>query len=199
MTRITETAYQPMRHIVTNLRLDDREEILAARGPELNWAGFAQEATMVAGNGFGWIAWREDTLEPVATWGAYRINAGTAGCWAFGTPAWPRTVRSVTRHIRRTMIPTLLQNGFHRAECRALEKREDTRLWLTSLGWFAEAVLSEFGVRRENFVLYAWTASHAASTPHTHHFKDNRQGELPLRYAPRRPEAAHGAVSPVLR
>jgi len=180
VARITAIAQQPIRHIVDRLRFEDLEEFEAARGP-LNRRRLTEETVVMARHGLGWIAWRDDTGEPVAAWGAYRMTPVTAACWAFGTPGWGRVVTSVTRHIRKVMIPGLLKAGFHRAECRALEKREDTRLWLTSLGWFAEAVLVEFGVHRENFVLYAWTASRAAQ--YAHHFQDDRQSELPLRFA----------------
>lgn len=192
--KITGLAQEPVRHIAENLRLDDLEELVAARGV-LNRRMLAAETIWIGNKGHGWIGWRDDTGEPVAVWGAYRMNAGTASCWAFGTPGWPHVVRGVTRHIKKIMIPTLLKAGFHRAECRALEKREDTRIWLTSLGWLAEAVLAEFGVRRENFVLYAWTASRAAPA---HHIEDDRQGELPLRQPPRRSSPVNGPLPPLL-
>jgi hypothetical protein len=76
------------------------------------------------------------------------------------------------------MVPALLEAGYHRAECRSLASRQDTRLWLTGLGWVEEAVLAEFGSRRENFVLYAWTASRAL--PKDHSEQHPGQGELPL-------------------
>jgi hypothetical protein len=88
-----------------------------------------------------------------------------AGCWAFGTDGWPRVVKGVTRHVKRVMVPALLKEGFHRAECRALAKREDTKLWLTSLGWKAEAAMSEFGVRHEDFTLFAWLANEQSDHP----------------------------------
>jgi hypothetical protein len=178
MHRVTEAAFLPLRHIAENLRLEDLEEFNAARGEGFDRTKLAEETAWVARQGLGWVAWRNDTGEPVATWGAHRMNAGAVGVWAFGAPGWVRTIRTVTRHIKSTMIPALLKAGYHRAECRALASRADTRIWLTSLGFEQEAVLAEFGVRRENFVLYAWTASRAAPTDH---LEEPEQGELPLR------------------
>ena len=124
----------------------------------------------------GWLFWNEDTKEPVAALGAYPMTPTCAGCWAFGTDGWDEAVRTVTKHIHRIMIPGLLKAGFHRAECRALAEREDTKRWLTGLGWKAEAVLSGFGVRREDFTLFAWTAHESA----TRFRQPPQQIELPL-------------------
>jgi hypothetical protein len=110
----------------------------------------------------GWLFWDSRTSAPVAALGFYSMTPTCAGCWALGTPAWP--IKEVTRHVQNIMIPKLLKAGFHRAECRALASREDTRRWLTALGWKAEAVLSGFGIRREDFILFAWRADEQ-----THH------------------------------
>jgi hypothetical protein len=151
----------PLNYILDNLRPDDREEIEAVRGEGFDHMACAIQLCQLAqaAQGMGWIFWRADTGAPTAVLGAYAMTPTCAGCWAFGADGWPRVVRSVTRHIRRVMVPALLQAGFHRAECRALAKREDTKLWLNSLGWRAEAALSEFGVRHEDFTLFAWLAN----------------------------------------
>jgi hypothetical protein len=159
VTKITGMAPIPLNHILENLRPEDREEIEAVRGKGFDTTRVALQLCTLANTGEGWLFWRGDTGEPVAVLGAYEMTPVVAGCWAFGTPGWEKVVRSVTRHIHRVMVPMLLRKGFHRAECRALASREDTKLWLTSLGWKAEAVLSEFGVRREDFILFAWIAN----------------------------------------
>ena len=179
MHKVTEAAFLPLQHIAANLRLEDLEEFSAARGEGFDRTKLAEETAWVAREGLGWIAWRNDTDEPVATWGAHKMNSGTVGVWAYGTPGWARTIRTETRHIRSVMVPALLKLGYHRAECRALASREDTRLWLTSLGFEREAVLAEFGTRHENFVLYAWTASRAAPADHI----EDEESQLPLRFA----------------
>jgi hypothetical protein len=158
VTKITGIAPEPLLHIVANLRPEDQEEIDAVRGVGFDQLRLALQFCQLAATCGAWIFWRGDTGEPAAVLGAYAMTPAVAGCWAFGTSSWPRVIGSVTRHARRVMVPALLQAGFHRAECRALLKREDTKLWLTSLGWKAEAVLSEFGVRHEDFTLFAWLA-----------------------------------------
>lgn len=157
MSKVTGIAPDPLQFILSNLRPEDQEEIEAVRG-RFNSLDVALHFCRMAVSCDGWIFWCADTGEPAAVLGAYAITPVVAGCWAFGTRAWPRVVKSVTSHARHTMVPKLLSAGFHRAECRALAKREDTRVWLTSLGWKEEAVLSEFGIRHEDFTLFAWLA-----------------------------------------
>lgn len=162
MTKITSVEPYPLNHILQKLRPEDRTEIEAVRGAGFDTFKTALQLCQLATTAAGWIFWRGDTGEPAAVLGAYGMTPTCAGCWAFGTDGWPRVVRSVTRHARHVMTPTLLRAGFHRAECRALAKREDTRQWLASLGWRAEAVLSGFGVRHEDFTLFAWLADEQA-------------------------------------
>ena len=147
-----------LKHILDNLRASDREEIEAVRGKGFDSIRLAMMFSQLAATSCGWIFWRPDTHEPVAVLGAYEMTPSVAGCWAFGTDGWDHVVRSVTRQAKHHMVPMLLKAGFHRAECRALASRADTRLWLYSLGWKAEAVLSEFGIRHEDFTLFAWLA-----------------------------------------
>lgn len=165
MSKITSIAPIPLTHILTNLRPEDQEEIVATRGEGFDKVVYTTQLCRLAQTGVGWLFWREDTGEPTACLGAYPITPVVAGCWAFGTAGWPRVIRSVTRQVRRVMVPTLLKAGFHRAECRALAKREDTKLWLTSLGWKEEAGLRGFGIRHEDFVLFAWIADEQADHP----------------------------------
>jgi hypothetical protein len=179
MTQVTVTGLDmsPLTFILEHLRDADHREIEAVRG-KLNPFKLALEISKLATLHEGWLFWAKDTGEPVACLGAYPMTPSCAGCWAFGTPDWERVVRTVTKHIHRIMIPDLLKAGFHRAECRALASREDTRRWLTGLGWKAEAVLSEFGTRREDFTLFAWVADEQSHI--LRHTDGEPQGELSL-------------------
>jgi hypothetical protein len=165
LSKITEVEPFPLQHILQNLRPEDKEEIEAVRGEGFDTLRVALQLSQLATTAGGWLFWRPDTGEPVAALGAYAMTPSVAGCWAFGTTGWPFVVRSVTKHIKRVMVPMLLREGFHRAECRALAKREDTKLWLTSLGWKAEAAMTEFGIRHEDFTLFAWLASEQTDHP----------------------------------
>lgn len=167
MSKVTSVAPEPLQFILSNLRPEDQEEMEAVRG-RFNSIEVALHLCRAAITCDGWIFWCDDTGEPAAALGAYAITPVVAGCWAFSTTAWPRVVKSVTSHARRVMVPALLKAGFHRAECRALAKRDDTRVWLTSLGWKEEAVLSEFGIRHEDFALFAWLADEQTHNSRQH-------------------------------
>lgn len=170
MTQIKVTGVTPfaLNHILSHLRPEDREEIEAVRGAKFDAFRMSLELCQLAATHAGWIFWNLATDEPIAALGAYAMTPKVAGCWAFGTGDWPLAVKAVTKHVRKIMIPGLLETGFHRAECRALASRQDTERWLTGLGWRAEAALSGFGVRRENFTLFAWLADEQ----HTHHAQE---------------------------
>lgn len=162
---ITGISPPPLVHILEHLRPDDLREIEAVRG-ELDPLKIAVELSKLALSSGAWLFWTEDTKEPVACLGSFAMTPTCVGCWAFGTTNWDKILLAVTKHVQRIMIPALLKAGFHRAECRALASREDSSRWLTGLGWKKEAVLSGFGVRREDFILFAWLADQHEPTRH---------------------------------
>ena len=149
--------------MLLNLREQDKNEIRAARG-EFDPYKLGLEIFQ-AGVKVWLVHARQFRFTPVAAFGFYRMTPTCGGVFAFGTDDWPLVVKGMTRRILRDIMPRAPEWGFHRAECRALASRQDVRRWLEGLGWRAEAVLSEFGIRREDFILYAWTAPHEAH-PH---------------------------------
>lgn len=169
MISITGIAAEPLTFILDHLREDDRAEIAAVRGDKFDRARMAMELARICPD--AWIFWNSDSREavarPISVLGSYAMTPKVASCFAFGTAEWELAVKAVTRHIKRIMIPKLLEAGFHRAECRALATRADTWRWLTGLGWQQEAVLAEFGTRREDFILFAWRAPHEPADDHT--------------------------------
>lgn len=150
MAELAPPDLMALTYIARNLRERDAAEVLATSVTDPD--SLAVE-TFQAGP-FQWVAWDRDT--PVASIGARCLWAGVWGVWAFGTDLWPRVVLSLTRHVRRVMIPSLLENGVHRAQCAALASHEDARRWLSSLGAKPEATLRGFGRGGEDFVIYAW-------------------------------------------
>jgi hypothetical protein len=145
------------------LRVQDIAEIKAVRGKFVT--GVIADEIMRAAFKVWFVYQAPFHATPAAAFGLYKMTPTCAGVFAFGTNDWPLVVKGMTRRILRDIMPKALEWGFHRAECRALASRQDVRRWLEGLGWRAEAVLSEFGTRREDFILYAWTAPHEAH-PH---------------------------------
>lgn len=146
------------------LRPQDIAEIEAARG---KFVPFELANEIMRASFKVWLVYHNPfCATPVAVFGLHRMTPSCAGVFAFGTNDWPLVVGGMTRRILRDIIPQASEWGLHRAECRALASRHDVRRWLLGLGWRAEAVLSEFGIRREDFILYAWTAPHEAYSDH---------------------------------
>lgn len=146
-------------YITRRLRPRDREEIFANR-----WADDPDQLAMDTFNAgdFQWIAYK-DTI-PVASIGAAPLWPGVWSVWAYGTDGWPRVVLALTKHVRRFMIPGLLNAGAKRAHCFALETHDDARRWLTALGAEAEAVLDNYGKDGQAFVCYSWRRSMTEAT-----------------------------------
>jgi hypothetical protein len=141
------------------LRRADILELNAVRGRA---DPYKIERDLIGANAEIWLACPTGSSKPAAAFGFHRMTPTCAGVFAFGGDDWPLVVKGMTRRILRDIMPMAPKWGFHRAECRALASRQDVRRWLEGLGWRAEAVLSEFGTRREDFILYAWTAPHEA-------------------------------------
>jgi hypothetical protein len=138
-------------YVAKNLRERDKKEIFACR-----WHDDPKDLALdVQGYGdFQWTAFVDKT--PVALVGATPVWPNVWSVWAFGTDNWPKVVLSLTKHIKRSIIPTLLEHGVHRAECRALKEHEEACKWLEMLGAQKETELAGFGRQREDFILYVW-------------------------------------------
>jgi hypothetical protein len=149
--------------LLRGVRDADKRELLATRG-KFEPVGLSME--IAKANARVWLVYTPSSTVPAAAFGYYRMTPTCAGVFAFGTDFWPLVVKGMTRRILRDILPLAPEWGLHRAECRALASRQDVRRWLLGLGWKAEAVLSEFGVGHEDFVLYAWTAPHEAHQDH---------------------------------
>lgn len=193
MEKITPILPAPLNHILRHLRQADQEEMEAVHGPGYDTHRLVGVLTSLANQHWGWMFWDREA-GPVAVVGAYPVTPTCAGVWAFGTDAWPKVILGMTRHVKRVMVPMLLSAGFHRAECRALFKRTDTKRWLTALGSEVEAVLSEFGSRREDFLLFAWRASEQTDQAS----RTLRRSSISLRDGGRSSRVA-GALSPFLQ
>ena len=151
---------EALKHITHNLRERDAAEIFACR-----WSDDPDDlASDVSQYGeFQWMV-RLDG-EPVAAIGAYPAWPGVWSVWAFGTDNWPKVILSLTKHVKRFMIPAFLNQKAHRAECRALKTHTDACRWLEMLGAHKEAELAGFGRQREDFNLYVWRKENVRWSP----------------------------------
>lgn len=144
-------------HVVANLRDLDREEIEAT-----SWdlgQNYVHSLQMI--RAFQYVAYAGD--DPAAIFGAWPHWPGVWNVYAFGTDAFP--ARSLTKFIRRSMIPTLLEMGAHRADCASLDSHHVAHRWLERLGARRESVMPGFGKNGETFIRYVW---HVQPPEHRH-------------------------------
>lgn len=143
-------------HVVRHMRQRDFEEIFATRYGS-DRAEFAQE--VVSTGDFRWGAYLDG--KPVAMIGAVPRWPRVWSVWAFGTDDWPAVALSLTKHVRRFMLPALYRSGAIRADCMALATHDDARRWLRALGAREENTVDNWGKNGQKFVSYVWTRKEA--------------------------------------
>lgn len=138
--------------VACNLRERDKKELFATRYGN-DPADLARDATR--SGDFRWSACVDGV--PVALIGAMPRWPGVWSAWAYGTDEWPAVVGTLTRHVRRFMLPALFNAGAHRVDAFALAEHDDARKWLEFLGAEQENTLDKWGKNGETFVCYVWT------------------------------------------
>jgi hypothetical protein len=142
---------QSVRHVVEHMRESDRIEI-SATTPNMDPDELTSRIMLIADMVF--VARHNDV--PASCWGLMPMWPGVGYAFCFGTDDWGAVLLAMTRHVRRFMVPLLLDTGFHRVETRSLATRQDVGRWLEIFGAEAEAVMRGSGARGEDFILYSW-------------------------------------------
>lgn len=142
-----------LQHICRNLRAADADELFALRwddDPDALAKSLAGHA-----NDMMRAVWLDD--EPVAVAGALPVWPSVWTVLAFGTDRWDKVTVTLTRHVRRFVIPALYHAGARRAQCYASAEHHAAHEWLTrSLGARRGPAFEEFGRDGETFVLFEW-------------------------------------------
>lgn len=163
-----EPPYEDVIGVVQNMRARDREEIYATRFGE-DPDEVARD--VIASGAFRWGAYLDGKC--VALIGAHPRWPNVWTAWAFGTDDWNRVVLTLSKHVRRFMIPALYRAGAVRVDAMALATHMDARLWLTAMGAEPEKPLANWGKNGQTFVCYVWTRQAAKQAL-------TRSGRLPL-------------------
>jgi hypothetical protein len=150
MIEIRPLNFMDLAYVAMNMREWDRREIFATAITD-NPVDFAK--IIANWGGPGWVAYKD--LEPVVAFGAAPLWKGVCSVWAFGTDRFPEVGLSVTRFMRKTMAPMLIEMGVHRAECKSMEGHTEAHAWLESLGLSREAEHPGYGSNGETFYTYA--------------------------------------------
>ena len=103
-----------------------------------------------------WIA-RLDG-RPVAIVGVMPNWPGNWSALMFATDAFPLIGKSLTRAIKKSIVPTLAEaGGFHRVSCNSIADYLEVHRWLRSLGAKEEAVIPRFGKNAEDFITFSFS------------------------------------------
>lgn len=135
--------------ILNNLRPEDEAEYRATLADTPK--GLAASG-LLSTRPFCWTAGR------VAFIAAHRTTPHCFGISMAATPEWPSVALSVTKWVRREMIPILRSVGALRAEARMVDGHPSAGKWMESLGAVHEAEMPLAGINGETLHLYAWRA-----------------------------------------
>lgn len=151
MMTLAPLTYEPVLYVAENMREWDKREIYATRWDD-DPASLARDAMVVPD--FAWLA--SHGGEPVAAFGAIPLHPGVWSVWLFGTDNFSKIGFSLTKTLKRSMLPALVEHGVHRLECLSMEGHVVAQRWLEGFGAKPERLVPEYGRNRENFISYAW-------------------------------------------
>lgn len=138
-------------YVIERMREWDRREIFALRYDDDDMAFLR---AVIATGDVGWIAGQE--TEPIAVFGCAPMWPGVWSMWFFATDNLRQIGLSVTKLVKRVIVPALIRDGAHRLECRSMEGHIDAQDWLETIGARREATLKAFGRAGEDFHVYTW-------------------------------------------
>jgi hypothetical protein len=151
--RIAVINYPDLLYIADNMRDIDKKEVYATRWDD-SPDGLVD--SIMSGGEFGWVVGGDDGI-PIAAFGAIPTWEGVWQVWMFSTDRWNEVSLTVTKFIRRVMIPSIVDAGWQRAECRSIGGHDVAHRWLEMLGASREHTLHYFGKNGDTFHLYSWT------------------------------------------
>lgn len=152
--------YQKAWWTAVDLRLEDRRELRVTRDPDDVEALVASALE----SEFKWAAMHdfEEVAEPlpVFAFGAKLFDGGRrAHVWGFGTPyADSLVLRGVTRFIKRSMVPLLVNSGVIYAQAVSHPENTTAHRWLQRLGFSLKATVPGVGGRKEDMLLFVTSA-----------------------------------------
>lgn len=137
--------------ICQSLRREDKQEIFATRfddKPE-----DLAESTMKT-KGSSWIIYHND--DPVGVLGFIPVSPGIWTAFAFANDGFNKVAISLTRFIRKGILPSLLATGAKQIQAMVWMEYHQARKWLRGFGAREEAVIPNLGKNGEDFALTIW-------------------------------------------
>lgn len=148
---VRDLVFEDVLHVVKNMREQDAREIYGLRWN--NEPGEVALEVMSAGK-FGWTFGVDDT--PIACVGAFTKWPGVLSVWMFSTDDFDKVAISLTKFIKRVMMPAGIQQNIHRHECQSLATHTTAHRWLESMGFEKESVLKSYGRNGEDYINMVW-------------------------------------------
>jgi hypothetical protein len=147
----------PLFYIIAHMRECDRREIFCTRWDD-DPASLADDCMNVIGRANSLTVLATLDREPVAVLGAVETWPGTWDVWCFGTDQFEKVAFTLTKYVRRTLIPALLVRGLRRGHCRSLADHVKAHAWLRELGAKSEdeRPMKSWGKNGEDFVMFEW-------------------------------------------
>jgi hypothetical protein len=158
MIVIHPPSFDELLHVAKNLRGDDVKELSATR----NLAQPTWLATSAHAAKYKRIAYFDN--EPVFAFGMSMIKPGLGQAWGFGTEKSHLVTRTVTKFIRKTMVPEMLSMGLTAAQAIGHPDNQVSRRWLSHLGFREIANLSGIGAGGQDLILWVTTADEHSHT-----------------------------------
>lgn len=147
---ITDATFDDLVYVSRRLCEDDRQELSATRDPN-DYVALAEAASR---SPLCKVALDEDGV-PIFAFGAEPVpDSDMAQVWGFKCDSGWTAILTVTKYIRRTMIPELRARGIRRAVCLVHPDNTRSLKWLTrNLDFRTRATLTGFGTRNEDMIL----------------------------------------------
>jgi hypothetical protein len=150
MIRIADATFDDLTYIGSWLCAADRQELAVTRDPD-DYVGLANAA---ARSPLCKVA-LDHAATPIFAFGAEPIPGTVmAQVWGFKCDSGWTAILTVTKYIRRIMIPQLREMGIRHAVCIVHPDNSRSLKWLTrNLDFRARATLTGFGTRNEDMIL----------------------------------------------
>ena len=97
--------------------------------------------------------------KPVSVFGASPLAPLSYSVFMYATDDWPHVALSVTRHIKKVMLPYYAARGANRAECRTHGEYLWAHRWLEFMGAHKESEIKDYGAQRMTYFMYVWCRS----------------------------------------
>ena len=149
---LSTVTFERALQVALRMREWDKKEIYATRWHN-DPAALARDCARCGT--FGWIAEKDGV--PVSVIGAVPVHPGVWSVFMFATDSFQQISLSLTKFVKRVIIPALKATGAHRAECLSLAGHVEAHRWLELLGAHREGEKRAFGKGGEDFVSFVWS------------------------------------------